>query len=116
MKQNSILFLLVFLFSCSPAKKENEILATNALKTILPKQDTAIQIDHFIFIDSTEIYYFDKIQTSLNDIVKKLIMLKKDKNNLTIQLEVNSNVKMDKFIEIMKVCTKENIELRLKSK
>lgn len=116
MKLIPILLLFVILFSCNSERKEKEYEAANALKNLLPKQDTTIQFDHFIFIDSTETYYFDEIQVSSESIAEKIKEAKEAKSNLKIQLEVDKNVKMDKLIGIMNVCKHENVELKMKSK
>ncbi len=114
MKLIPIIFL-VFIFSCNSEIKEKKVEAANAMKTLLPIQDTITQFDHFIFIDSTETYYLDKIQMPSEDIVKKIKEFKTDKNKLKVQLEVDKNVKMDKLLLIMNTCKEENVELNLKS-
>ncbi len=114
MKLITILLLFVSLFSCSLERKDKG--ATNSLRTLLPKQDTTIQFDHFIVIDSTETYYFDEAQISFKDIAVKIKELKAAKSNMKIQLEVDKNVKMDRLLVIMDACKKENVELKLKSR
>ena len=108
--------LLLSLISCNTGREAKVPVAINSLKTILSKQDSIIQFDHFIFIDSTEIYYVDKVQTSLEDIAVKIKEFKKANSNLKVQLEVDKSVKMNKLLVIMDACKKENIELKLKSR
>ena len=115
MKLIPILLLSVLLFSCNVDKTEKVEETVNPLKALLPKQDTTIQFDHFIFIDSTETYYLDEIQISAEHIPEKIKELKEAKSNLKIQLVVDENVKMEKLIVIMNVCKKENVALKLKS-
>jgi len=114
MKLIPILLLFISLFSCNIERKDKG--AANSLRTLLPKQDTTIQFDHFIFIDSTETYYLDKVQISFEDLAVKIKELKEAKSYMKIQLEVDKNVKMDKLLVIMDACKKENVELKLKSR
>ncbi|MDM8162209.1 biopolymer transporter ExbD [Labilibaculum sp. K2S] len=114
MKLITILLLFVSLFSCSLERKDKG--AANSLRTLLPKQDTTMQFDHFIFIDSTETYYLDEAQISFKDIAVKIKELKAAKSNMKIQLEVDKNVKMDRLLVIMDACKKEDVELKLKSR
>ncbi len=111
----SFCLLLLSLISCNTGR-EAKVPVINSLKTILLKQDSIIQFDHFIIIDSTETYYVDKVQTSLEDIAEKIKEFKKTKSNLKVQLEVDKSVKMNKLLVIMDACKKENVELKLKSR
>lgn len=109
-----ILFLSVLFISCHV---NNEVKnGTNALKKLLPKEDSLRSFDHFILIDSTETYYIDKVQISSENIASKIKELKEAKNNLKIQVEIDKNVIMEKVVVVMDACKKENVKLSLKSK
>lgn len=116
LKLITVFLFLPFLLACNSERREkaNET-KVNALKSIVPKQDSTIHFDHVIFVDSSEIYYLDKVQVSSQDLAEKLWDFKKTKSNLKIQLKVDKSVTIDKLLVIMNVCREENIELRLKS-
>jgi biopolymer transport protein ExbD len=115
MKAITFFLLLAFLFSCKSIRNEKNEKTLNPLKVISAEKDTIPQPDHFIFIDSSGIFYLDKIQIQPKEIAEKLKTFKKAKSDLKIQLEVSKIVKMDKVLEIMNVCKEEDIELKIKS-
>ena len=113
-KLTLIFLVLTFLFSCKTERKEIE--TGNTLKVLLPPQDSTIQFDHFIYIDTTETFYLDEVKISITDLTEKLKESKKAKSSLIVQLEMEENVKIEKMVTVMNICKKENIELKLKTK
>lgn len=86
---------------------------SNLFKALLPKDDPTVPIMLTISIDSLENYYIDSVKADLKTIKTRLQNLNCGTKPCKIALRADKSVSVQKAIEIMDICQKYNIQLKL---
>ena len=98
----------------------NWILITNSiysnwLKDLLPKENPNDKISMIIRIDSLTNYFIDNKKVDLKTIESEINKLGKSDNKIKIGLQVHESVTLDKVVEIMNICRKNKIKIKMES-